>query len=129
MTEPGGFHWNELMTNDLEKARKFYGSVIGWQTKDMPMGPGVNYTLWVMGDRQNGGAMKMDGPQFKGVPPHWLAYVSVPDVDAAAGRAAKGGGKVVMAPFDVPNVGRIALIQDPSGATLGIITPAPRPAS
>jgi predicted enzyme related to lactoylglutathione lyase len=124
MADQGIVLWNELMTDDVERAKKFYDAVVGWKTKPMSSAPGNDYTLWLAGDKQAGGVTAMAGPQFKGVPPHWRCYVAVPDVDAAAKKAAKAGGKVVTPPFDVPNVGRVAVIADPAGAVLGIMTPA-----
>ena len=127
---PKMFFWNVLMTRDAASAQAFYGKVIGWEPSAMPMpgGAGGDYHLWKVGEGMAGGMMEMAGPQFEGVPPHWMAYVHVEDVDAAAERATGAGGKVLAPPFDVPTVGRIAIIADPQGAALGLITPAPPPA-
>jgi len=127
MPPPGMFFWNELMTPDPAAAKGFYCKVIGWEPTAMPMpgGEGGEYHLWKVGEGMAGGMMEMKGPQFEGVPPHWLAYVNVADVDAAAERATAAGGKVLAPPFEVPTVGRIAIIADPQGAMLGMITPAP----
>lgn len=128
-TKPGVFMWNELLTNDASAATAFYTKVIGWQTDTMPM-PGESdgsvYHLWKAGDDMAGGMMQMSGPQFEGVPPHWQAYVHVADVDATAGKVEAAGGKVIAPPFDIPGVGRIAIIMDPAGAALGIMKPAPQ---
>ena len=125
---PGQFYWNELMTTDTDAATSFYTDVVGWGTDSMPMpgDGGGTYHLWTAGGNPAGGMMKMDGPQFEGVPPHWMCYVNVADVDACAAKVEGAGGKVAAAPFDVPGVGRIAIIFDPTGAALGLITPAPR---
>lgn len=133
MPQQGMFFWNELMTPDVESAKTFYATVIGWQPDSMPMpGPegqdGAVYHLWKVGDSMAGGMMQMAGPQFDGVPPHWMSYVNVADVDAAVAKVESAGGKVLAPPFDVETVGRISIIADPAGAALGLITPAPPPA-
>jgi predicted enzyme related to lactoylglutathione lyase len=121
------FFWNELMTPDPAAAKGFYSKVIGWEpaTMPMPVGESGEYHLWKVGEGMAGGMMEMKGPQFEGVPPHWLAYVNVADVDAAAEATTAAGGKVLAPPFDVPTIGRITIIADPQGAVLGLITPAP----
>ncbi len=126
MTPHGFFHWNELATRDVEGAKKFFAETVGWSFTGMEMDNGT-YWVAVDGDKPIGGIMGMDGPQFEGVPPHWLSYLSVDDVDARIAKTTANGGEVVMPAFDVPNVGRIAVIKDPTGAALGIITPANPP--
>ncbi|MCG8558902.1 MAG: VOC family protein [Hyphomicrobiales bacterium] len=134
MAEHGSIWWTELMTSDTEGARRFYSEAIGWTPSVVAMGdmsepPGEGeegYTVFMLGDTAVCGAMKMDGPRFEGVPPHWFTYVAVDDVDAAARKVAELGGEVLRAPFDVPQVGRIAIIKDPQGAVLGLGTPDSR---
>ena len=124
MPENAKFMWNELLTKDPEGAVAFYTSVLGWSAEEMDMGPGGTYTILKTGGENVGGIMKMDGVQFDGVPPHWMSYVSVTDVDAAVDRVTSAGGTVQAPPFDVPGVGRIAVIADPTGARLSLMTPA-----
>jgi predicted enzyme related to lactoylglutathione lyase len=82
----GTFFWNELMTRDAEKAKKFYGDTVGWTFESMqsPMG-----TYWVakMGDQPVGGLFPLSGPRFDGVPEGWMAYIAVDDVDARVKKA------------------------------------------
>lgn len=66
----------------------------------------------------------MDGPQFEGVPPHWMTYIAVDDVDVALERTTANGGEIRAPAFDVPGVGRIGVISDPSGAVVSLMTPA-----
>ena len=120
----GTFMWNELLTTDPDTAAAFYGAVLGWTTRSMDMGPMGTYTIVQSGDTDAGGIMHMQGPQFDGVPPHWTAFIAVDDVDAAAQKATDAGGEVQMAPFDVPGVGRICTIVDPTGARISLMTPA-----
>lgn len=135
MSEHGTVWWTELMTSDAGGARSFYSEAIGWTPSvvamsDMSQPPAEGeegYTIFMLGDTAVCGAMKMDGPQFEGVPPHWFTYVAVDDVDARVEKVAElGGGEVLRQPFDVPGVGRIAIIKDPQGAALGLGTPEGR---
>ena len=123
MSEHGHFYWNELMTRDPEGAKAFYGTTLGWEFEGMPMEHG---TYWVckVGDKPVGGIFPMTGAEFEGMPPHWFAYLSVDDVDARVAKATAEGGKLARPAFDVPNIGRIAIIEDPTGAKIGWMTPA-----
>jgi uncharacterized protein len=123
MWSHGNFYWNELMTRDVEKAKKFYGASIGWTFDAMPM---PNGTYWVakMGDKAVGGIFPLSGPEFDGVPENWMSYLAVDDVDARLKKAMGAGAEVMREPFDVPMVGRIAIIKEPGGAVVGWITPA-----
>ena len=122
MWSHGKFHWNELMTRDVEKAKKFYGETLGWTFEAMPMPDGGTYWVAKMGDTPVGG-MCPQGPEHGGAPDSWGAYIAVDDVDARLEEGKAGGGKVLLEPFDVPGVGRIAIIQDPNGAAIGWMTP------
>lgn len=115
----GAFSWSELMTTDVEGARKFYSTLFGWtvKTMDMPDGP---YSTCQVGETSVGGMMKIPA-KAAGMPPQWGCYVTVDNVEETIGKAVSMGGKVVMPPMDVPNVGRMAVIQDPQGASLSII--------
>ena len=110
----GNFVWFELITPDVGKAKAFYPETIGWATSEMDMG-GFKYTMLTKNDAPQAGVVE---PQMPGVPPHWASYVSVADVDAAAKVAEAKGGKIIVPAFDIPNIGRTALVADPQGATL-----------
>jgi hypothetical protein len=99
-------------------ARRFYGELFGWSYGEMPMQNSM-YTLIRQKGNDNGGMMAMDGPQWQGVPPHWMIYVKVDDVDAVAARCAQIGGRICVPPMDIP-VGRFAVLTDPQGATFSI---------
>lgn len=119
----GSFYWNELMTRDVNRAKTFYGDVIGWSFDAMPM---ANGTYWVakMGDQPVGGIFDISGREFEGVPEGWMSYLAVDDVDARVAKALKAGAKLMKPAFDVPGVGRIAVLQEPGGAGVGWMTPA-----
>jgi predicted enzyme related to lactoylglutathione lyase len=116
----GRFVWFDLMTTEPEKAIEFYTKVVGWGTTQWE-GPSA-YTMWTNATMPLGGVMAL--PPESGAPPHWLAYISSPDVDATASQAEALGGKTLVAPNDVPTVGRFAVMSDPQGAIFAIFTPA-----
>jgi len=121
MKENGTLCWNELYTNNIDAAGKFYVNTLGWKTKAMDMGPMGTYTLFsVPGSESNIGGMMNMPPNMKNVPPHWLVYLEVADCDVATSKATSLGGKVVMPPMDIPNVGRFSIVQDPQGAALAL---------
>jgi predicted enzyme related to lactoylglutathione lyase len=122
------FIWDELVTTNPEAVSKFYASVFGWTPRSMDMGGGMTYTLFdrpgvknFKGDQQSAGGM-MKAPE--GVPySFWLPYVHVDNTDARSERATKLGAKVMVAPTDIPNVGRFACWMDPQGASIAVLQP------
>jgi predicted enzyme related to lactoylglutathione lyase len=111
---PGKFVWFELVSRDARKAQAFYGKVLGWRVEGFPMGDRT-YEMIFAGDTMIGGYAEPTSDRQRS---HWISYVSVEDVDAAAKAAVTNGGKVVAAPYDIPGVGRAARIADPQGAEL-----------
>ncbi|MDT8853965.1 VOC family protein [Paracoccaceae bacterium Fryx2] len=123
----GMIWWSELMTREPEAATAYYGSVAGWTFADMPMEGGA-YMVASREGRPVAGIMDMtDLPGMDELPPHWFTYIAVDDVEAAVAATLAAGGAVIKDVFSVPEVGRIAIISDPTGAALGIMTPV-RPA-
>jgi len=116
----GAFSWTELLTNDAEGARKFYGELLGWHFEDMPSSHGT-YTVISVGGQKIGGIMNTP-PDAKGMPSTWGSYITVDDVDARATSAKKLGGAIVVPPADIPGVGRFCVIKDPQGGTISLIT-------
>jgi len=105
--------WNELMTNDVEGARKFYTELIGWTPKVSP-----EYTEWHVGERAVGGLIDKLPP---GAPPFWIPYFAVDHCDESLEQLKSHGGSVHMGPMDIPGVGRFAVVADPQGASFCII--------
>jgi len=125
MTEwHGKFYWNELMARDVARAKKFYADTLGWSFEAMPMPGGGTYWLAKMNDVPVGGIFDISGPDYSGVPEGWMPYIAVDDVDARAKKAVTAGAKIMKPAFDVPNVGRIVVLQEPGGAGIGWMTPA-----
>lgn len=119
--KPGTFCWVELATSDNEAAKKFYTQLFGWEYEDHPAGPDMVYTMLKLNDKDAAALYKlMPDMVAHGVPPHWLSYVSVSDVDETAAKAKSAGATLLKEPFDVMSVGRMAVIQDPTGAVFAL---------
>jgi len=114
MTEKGRFVWHDLMTNDPAASLAFYTGLFGWKTRRVEMGGMGVYTFFDAGGRENGGMVAMDPAQ--GIPSHWLSYLTVDDVDDLVRRAGELDLAVKYPPTDIPEVGRFAVVADPSGA-------------
>lgn len=115
LPQQGRFVWYELMTADKDAARAFYAELFGWDWHDEDMGEIGIYSMAHTGEAYHGGLTSPPTPE---TPNHWAVYVSVPDVDQACGQAAQLGGQVLLPGTDIPNVGRFAVLQDPSGAVI-----------
>src|SRR5277367_6723231 len=118
------FVWYELMSSDVAAAKAFYSKVVGWSAQDVPM-PGMTYTLLRVGDTQIGGLMALPAEaNDAGMKPGWVGYLGVDDVDAAAAKVKRLGGKIHGLPTDIPNVGRFAMVADPQGAAFNLFKPS-----
>ena len=121
-TPLGRFCWFDLMTPAPDEAPAFYGDIAGWGTAPFEEGP-EPYTMWTNGEKPIGGVMQLPPEAAAaGAPPHWLAYVSTPDVKATAAKAVELGGKV-MGEFSIPTVGSVAILSDPQGAVIAAFQP------
>jgi predicted enzyme related to lactoylglutathione lyase len=117
---PGTFSWAELATTEPDGAKAFYSGLFGWEADERPIPDGGVYTVLRQGGLE---VAALYGQRQEGVPPSWLSYVTVADVDAAAARAREVGGTLMTEPFDVMEVGRMAVVQDPQGAVLALWQP------
>jgi predicted enzyme related to lactoylglutathione lyase len=122
--EPGTFSWVDLATTDGAAAKAFYGGLFGWDFEDNDVPGGGVYSMAQL-DGDNVAAIYDMPPEMRerGVPPNWTNYVTVEDADAAAARARDVGGTVHAEAFDVMEVGRMAIIQDPQGAIFAVWQP------
>jgi len=122
MKSHGHIGWCDLMSDDVDRARDFYTGVLGWDTEVMDVGAGP-YTVFKAGGQEVAGLMAKppEGPASL-APTAWTSYVTVDDVDARTARVAAAGGSVLAGPMDIPTVGRMSIIQDPTGGVIGIIT-------
>ena len=119
----GSFHWNELRTRDAERAKRFYKETVGWTFKAMQTPDGQPYWVAMAGGKPVAGLFTLTSPQFDGVPESWIGFLAVDEVDKRVTKAVRAGAKLVMPIFDVPNVGRIAMLMEPGGAGIGWMTP------
>lgn len=119
--KPGTFCWVELGTTDGEAAKKFYTELFGWSFNDSPIGPGMVYTMLKLDGKDVGALYQMPAEMTsQGIPPNWLSYVSVTSADESAAKAKELGATLMKEPFDVMDVGRMAVVQDPAGAVLAV---------
>lgn len=122
VNEHGTLTWNELATRDPEAAEAFYGGLVGWTSEKQQAGT-MAYTSFTnpVNKRLAAGMVHMN-EQWAGIPPHWMVYFAVDDVDETVNLAERIGGRVAVPPTDIPNVGRFALVVDPTGGHFSVIT-------
>ena len=115
------FAWYELLTTDVGGASAFYGSVLGWVTKDASI-PGISYKLFMSGELTRSGLMELPEEGIRqGATPRWIGYVGVDDMDLAVHRMLERGGSVYVPPTGT-NIGRISIVADPQRATFGLLS-------
>jgi uncharacterized protein len=125
---PGTFCWPELATTDQSAGVGFYRNLFGWDVDEQPMGPGVMYSIFKMRGREVAAAASLRPEERQhSVPPHWNAYVTVAKADDAVKRAQELGAKVLAPAFDVADAGRMAVLQDPTGAIFQVWEPKRHP--
>jgi len=123
MVTNGSFYWNELMTRDAEAAKRFYGATLGWTFEAMDQGEGATYWVAKVGDESVAGIYLIEADDQE-TGEGWFAYVAVDDLSTALARATSEGGKVEREPWDVPGVGRIAIVSDSAGNAMGWMKPS-----
>jgi predicted enzyme related to lactoylglutathione lyase len=117
---PGAFCWNELATRDVDGAKRFYATLLGWEYGS-DASEGFVYTTIKAGGRENGGMIPQHGPTWEGIPSYWNTFFAVDDADAALAKITATGGKLLFGPRDIPGVGRFAVVNDPQGAMFTVI--------
>ena len=122
MARHGHVYWSELQTRDVESVKRLYAETFGWSFDAMEMEDGL-YWVARRDEEMVCGLFEMQGPDFEGVPTLWMTYFAVDDLDGTIGRAEALGLQVLREPWDVPGVGRIAILRQPDGAMVGWITP------
>jgi uncharacterized protein len=118
----GVFCWNELMTRDIAGAKKFYRDTLGWTFEPMKVDWG---TYWIAksGGTNLCGLFELTSPKYDGVSASWMSYIAVDNVDKRVAKALKAGAKLMKPIFDVPDVGRIAILMQPDGVGVAWMTP------
>jgi predicted enzyme related to lactoylglutathione lyase len=119
-TEPGTLTWNENLTPDPERSAKFYEQVFGYEVQEADMGGAQPYRVLQVEGKSIAGMLQLT-PEMGPTPPNWTSVFGVEDADAAVAKARDLGGQVLVEPFDIPQVGRYAVVQDPVGAVFGVL--------
>lgn len=123
----GDFIWYELLTADIAGAKLFYDVVIGWNIESQSQFPNDYRMIGRSDGKFAGGALQItDEMRQHGARPIWLAYIHSNDVDGQTAAIERDGGKAMMPPFDIPGVGRVAMVTDPDGAPFYLMKPLPR---
>jgi uncharacterized protein len=120
MSKHGDFCWNELMTSDVEKAKAFYKALFNWEYQEV----GTNTEKYTMiktaGGDGGGGIMQTPADKQGQIPPHWMTYINVDNIDESVAKATSLGANVKVPATDVQDYGRFAIITDPTGAHVGM---------
>ena len=116
----GKFVWHDLITDDVQAVKAFYGGLLGWSFEKTTRPGGGDYTIAFSGDRPVAGIVALDDPADADYS-RWLGYLSVSDVDEAVDITRSVGGSAVVGPLDLPGIGRAAAVRDPQGAVVGLI--------
>ena len=119
--EPNSLCWVELMCRKPDICKAFYSKVLGWLPQITLMDD-FDYCEWLVGDTAIGGMMEMT-PEWGNMPSHWMPYIMVENCDATVAKATEIGGKVCVAPTDIPKVGRFSVLNDPQGGLFSVIKP------
>lgn len=123
VSEPNAMAWSELNTRDPETAKRFYAEVFGWSFEDKEYEGAGSYTIVTHGEKTVGGLADVTDRVPAEVPAHWLVYFGAADADATIAKARENGGEIPAGPFDIAEVGRIAVVKDPWGAFFAVIQP------
>ena len=121
MAEHGTFIWNELITLNQQTAGDFYGQLFGWDRKEVNAGPLGTYTIFQRGGKDVAGMMNPTIDYTRNIGARWYAYIAVDDIDTCVARARELGGTLIAGPDDVPGVGRVCLLTDPTGALVRLM--------
>jgi len=119
----GEICWYELTTQNVEQAKEFYQGLFGWNLEKSKVSP-IDYTEIHLGQKAIGGMMQITkewGEGWENIPAHWMTYIAVDNCDETIEKIKMNGGGVCVSPFDAPGVGRMSVVNDPSGATFSVI--------
>lgn len=122
MTNHGEFNWHELQTRDPERIKKFYAAALGWEFHPERMPSGGTYWLALAHGKPIGGILEVEESAETNTD-RWVTYIHVDRLDEVIERAKQGGASILREPWDVPGVGRVAMIREPGGAYVGWVTP------
>ena len=120
----GMFSWFEFMTSDIDKAKKFYGEVIGWEFIEDSNNPDYTLVKTEGVELPVAGMFKRENAMVKNsesIPPHWGCYITVKDIDSAVQKAKNLGGNIIVPITPIPKVGKFSVLQDLEGAVLSLM--------
>lgn len=120
--KPGDFCWTELATADVKAAKDFYGKTFGWTFTDHDMGD-YNYIMIKINGKDYGGIWEIPKDQQKQIPPHWINYILVKNLEEAVEKVKKNGAKVLKPITQAGDMGRLVILQDPAGAHIALWQP------
>lgn len=119
----GQFCWTELAASNVQAAKNFYGKVFGWKFREDNIG-GMPYTMFKAGEgNEIGGIWKIPEGQEKEIPPHWMSYILVENLEESIDKAVKNGAIIIKPAMNVGDFGRMAIIRDPVGAHIALWQP------
>ena len=121
------FIWNELITTDQKASGDFFSELFGWERQEVDIGPQGVYTLFQEDGNDVAGMMNPATDYSRSRPSFWSGYIEVDDVDTYAAKIVELGGTIIASPEDIPNVGRVCMFTDPSGAHACLMAPADPP--
>jgi predicted enzyme related to lactoylglutathione lyase len=121
MAVNGTFIWNELVCSDQSACGEFYTELLGWECKEVDTGEGRLYSIFLKDGHIIGGMMSLTDDKGS-TSSHWEPYIAVDNVDICVEKITRLGGKILTPPHDLPDIGRVSLIRDPSGATVALVT-------
>lgn len=117
----GEFCWYELATPNVQAAKDFYSKVFGWEYTEHPMGD-MTYTM-IKKDKEFAGILPIPKNKEKEIPPHWIAYILVENLDQSLEKAQKNGAFIIKPATNAGDMGRLAIIRDPTGAHIALWQP------
>lgn len=115
----GEFVWNELATTNVQDAKTFYGKVFGWEFSDKKIDD-MTYTIIKKDNKEFGGIWAIPAEQQNQIPPHWLAYILVENVQQSLEKASQNGATIIKPVEKAGDMGLFAIIRDPSGAHIAL---------
>lgn len=120
---PGTIGWFDLTVSDAEKVRDFYSAVAGWNYSNFDMGGYSDFNMTIPSDGKVVAGICHARAGNAGLPPYWLIYITVADLDQSIAKCLDMGGEVIAGPKDMGSYGRYCVIRDPAGAVAGLICP------
>ncbi len=117
----GSITWRDLTVKNAESVRDFYSKVVGWKTSPVDKGGYNDFNMNLPGSGETvAGISHARGPNAK-LPPQWLIYITVADVEVSAKRCVELGGRIIDGPHKMGEY-RFCAIQDPARAVAALMS-------